>query len=259
MKTSQIIMRLSKLGICGIISLLSYTAMVVFSPLAYPGYDWMSMAVSELSAAGAPSKELAGQLNALFGPCALVSIMAVCMVVADSRSKSFRIGIYLFAVMEWCCNVGYECFPWISDEDALAFQNIMHIAVTVAVVALSIVSLLVIAIGAKKDNRKTIEVWAIISLAAMLGGAIGTQILPQMLFGIAERISTFSVVVFNAVLGIELLRGSFNDNQSEKNNRKKDRKNYPVLNGDRDTATLLVTLPDGSKGWTDGLGNGCIR
>ena len=73
------------------------------------------------------------------------------------------------------------------------------------------------------------------------------------------RISTFSVVVFNAVLGIELLRGSFNDNQSEKNNRKKDRKNYPVLNGDRDTATLLVTLPDGSKGWTDGLGNGCIR
>lgn len=36
-------MKLSKLGICGIISLLSYTAMVVFSPLAYPGYDWMTM------------------------------------------------------------------------------------------------------------------------------------------------------------------------------------------------------------------------
>ncbi len=32
-------MKLSKLGICGIISLLSYMAMVVFSPLAYPGYD----------------------------------------------------------------------------------------------------------------------------------------------------------------------------------------------------------------------------
>ena len=185
--------------------------------------------------------------------------MAVCMVAADSKSKSFRIGIYLFAVMEWCCNVGYECFPWISDENTLVFQNIMHIAVTVAVVVLSIVSLLVIAIGAKKDNRKTIEVWAIISLTAMLGGEIGTHILPQMLFGIAERISTFSVVVFNAVLGIELLRGSLNDNQHEKNNRKKVRENYPVLNGDRDTANVLVTLPDGSKGWTDGLGNGVIR
>ena len=34
---------------------------------------------------------------------------------------------------------------------------------------------------------------------------------------------------------------------------------YPVLNGDEDTANVLVTLPDGSKGWTDGLGNGHIR
>ena len=70
--------RLRKLGILGIISLLSYTAMVVFSPLAYPNYDWLSMAVSDLSAEGAPSAELASQLNALFGPCGLVSIMAVC-------------------------------------------------------------------------------------------------------------------------------------------------------------------------------------
>lgn len=35
--------RLRMLGVLGIISLLSYTAMVVFSPLAYPGYDWLSM------------------------------------------------------------------------------------------------------------------------------------------------------------------------------------------------------------------------
>ena len=64
-------MKLTKLGICGIISLLSYTAMVVFSPLVYPGYDWLSMAVSELSAVGAPSAELAGRLNALYGPCGI--------------------------------------------------------------------------------------------------------------------------------------------------------------------------------------------
>ena len=52
-------MKLSRLGICGVLSLLSYLAMVIFSPLAYPGYDWMRMAVSELSAVGAPSRELA--------------------------------------------------------------------------------------------------------------------------------------------------------------------------------------------------------
>ena len=65
-------MKLRHLGIFGIISLLSYTAMVVFSPLAYPGYDWLGMAVSDLSADGAPSQALAEQLNALFGPCGVV-------------------------------------------------------------------------------------------------------------------------------------------------------------------------------------------
>ena len=85
--------RLRKFGILGVISLLSYTAMVVFSPLAYPGYNWLSMAVSDLSAEGAPSQALANQLNALFGPCGLVSIMAVCLGVAECRSKVLKIRI----------------------------------------------------------------------------------------------------------------------------------------------------------------------
>ena len=42
---------IQKLGLLGVVSLLSYTAAVVFSPLAYLGYDWMAQAVSDLSAA----------------------------------------------------------------------------------------------------------------------------------------------------------------------------------------------------------------
>lgn len=42
--------RLRYFGIYGIISLLSYSAMVIFSPMVYPGYDWLKMAASELSA-----------------------------------------------------------------------------------------------------------------------------------------------------------------------------------------------------------------
>lgn len=37
-------------GLLGIVAFLSYTAAVVFSPMAYPGYDWMAQAVSNLSA-----------------------------------------------------------------------------------------------------------------------------------------------------------------------------------------------------------------
>lgn len=38
------------LGLLGMVSLLSYTAAVIFSPLAYPDYHWLSQAVSDLSA-----------------------------------------------------------------------------------------------------------------------------------------------------------------------------------------------------------------
>ncbi|MGN0801595.1 MAG: DUF998 domain-containing protein [Candidatus Faecivicinus sp.] len=201
--------RLRMLGILGIVSLLSYTAMVVFSPLAYPGYDWLSMAVSDLSAEGAPSRALAGQLNALFGPCAVVSIMAVCVGAAGCKSNVLKLGIYCFAAMEWVCNVGYEIFPWVSGAPSSHPQNVMHLVVTGLVVVLSLASLTLTAIGARKEALRSLSAWAVACLAAMLVGPIGTALLPKAVFGLFERFSTFSAVVFNAVLGVCLMKGRF--------------------------------------------------
>lgn len=200
--------KLRFLGIFGILSLLSYTAMVLFSPLAYPGYDWLSMAVSDLCAKGAPSEALAAQLNALFGPCALVSVMAVCVGIADCKLKTLKPGIYCFAAMEWVCNVGYELFPWVNGASASNPQNILHIVVTALVVILSIASLLMVIVGAKGKRVESLRVWAAICLAAMIIGSLGTALLPKAIFGLFERFSTFSAVVFNAVLGICLMRGT---------------------------------------------------
>lgn len=40
-------------GLLGVVAFISYTAAVVFSPLAYPGYNWMAQAVSNLSGSDA--------------------------------------------------------------------------------------------------------------------------------------------------------------------------------------------------------------
>ena len=204
-------MKLTKLGICGIVSLLSYTAMVVFSPLAYPGYDWLSMAVSDLSAVGAPSAELAGQLNALYGPCGLVSIMAVCVASQNLKTKVLRLGIYFFAAMEWISDVGYKLFPWVADADSSHPQNVMHLIVTALVVIFSLAALILSIIGAKKEGMKSLFIWACVCLTAMLLGPVGTGIMPKAVFGLFERFSTFSAVTFNAVLGTFLLLGKFGE------------------------------------------------
>ena len=66
-----------KLGLLGVVSFLSYTAAVVFAPLTYPGYNWMAQAVSDLSAANAPSLALWNQLSALYNACEVVCATVV--------------------------------------------------------------------------------------------------------------------------------------------------------------------------------------
>lgn len=200
------------LGILGVLSLLSYVVAVIFSPLAYPGYNWMEQAVSDLSANTAPSKELWSQLAILYEKCGIVSITCVCVYVCDNKisSKLFRLGIYLFAGMNWISCIGYSLFPLSDSGKAIdTFQDIMHVyVVTVGVVLLSIVSLvLIILAGIKSKDIRTISIWAGITFIMMLIGAIGTGIVPGKYFGIVERFSVFSVAIFNAILGIYLFLG----------------------------------------------------
>ena len=67
-------------GLLGVVAFLSYTAAVVFSPLAYPDYDWMAQAVSDLSASNAPSLRLWNQLSSLYNVCTLVCAMGMNIV-----------------------------------------------------------------------------------------------------------------------------------------------------------------------------------
>lgn len=197
------------LGLLGVISLLSYTAAVIFSPLAYPDYSWMAQAVSDLSAMNAPSKMLWNQLSSLYGVCGMISIMMVCVFIQGKLNKLLRIGIYMFAVMNWVSCIGYAMFPLSDSGNAGTFQDIMHIyVVTVMVVVLSIVSLVVIMIGGYRDKKyKSLAVWATFILMLMFSGAIGTNIVPREYFGIPERFSVFAATGFNAVLGVYLFCG----------------------------------------------------
>lgn len=200
---------INRLGLLGLVSLLSYTAAVIFTPSAYPGYNWMAQAVSDLSANNAPSKMLWQQLSALYDVCGIVSIMMVCVFIQGKLNKTIRIGIYLFAAMHWIANVGYALFPLSDSGNAGAFQDVMHIyVITVLVVLLSIISLVVIMIGGYRNGQyRTLAVWATIALLLMFAGALGTNIVPKEFFGIPERFSVFAATGFNAVLGIYLYYG----------------------------------------------------
>lgn len=196
---------LNMCGLLGAVSLLSYAAAVVFSPLAYPGYDPLAQAVSDLSAANAPSLALWNRLSSLYNVCEVMCVMMVCVGIAGFGTRLLRAGIYTFAAMEWISAVGYRSFPLSDSGYAGTFQDVMHMVVTSLVVVLSIVSLtLVIIAGARDAGCRSYGICAAVALCMMLVGALGMKLVPAAYFGVVERFSVFAATGFNAALGIHL-------------------------------------------------------
>ena len=200
------------LGLTGVAALVSYAAAVVLAPAAYPGYDWLSQAVSDLSAVGAPSRELWSQLAAPYDACSVVCPTCACIYVSERKAhtRAFRVGIYLFALMSWVSSVGYGMLPLSEAGTGMgAFQDLMHVyVVTTAVVLLSIASLTTLIVaGLRSPAARSVGAWAAVALAMMLIGAVGQGVVPLAFFGVVERFSVFAAVGFDAVLGLQLFGG----------------------------------------------------
>lgn len=206
------------MGLFGIVAFLSYIAAMVFSPSAYPGYDWMSQAVSDLSAVNAPSRERWNLLAALYNAFTLPCLFAACIFIRGRLNKPLRVGIYLFTVMSCISKVGYSMFPLSDSGNAGTFQDVMHVyVVTPPVVMLSIASLITIMVGGyrSKGKYRTIAICATVALGMMFAGPIGMGAFPKAYFGIFERFSVLAATGFTAVVGIELFNGFGEMNEEE--------------------------------------------
>lgn len=105
--------------------------------------------------------------------------------------------------MGFVSSIGYALFSLSSAGYDGSVQSFIHVYVlTVIVVLLSIISLITIAVGSFKSNKKLLGTLAIIALVLMFVGAVGSQNVPKEIFGVFERFSTYSVVIFNGILGI---------------------------------------------------------
>jgi hypothetical membrane protein len=192
------------LSLSGVVAAVFYFLHVYFGMKNYPGYNSLSQAVSDLTATDAPSFVVASRFSSLYSMFAVIGCTFLCLIVTDQSNKPFRLGIYLYTGMNWVSSVGYTLFPLSSKGFQGTFQDIMHFyVVTTTVVLLSIVSLLFIFIGGRHNQAtKVIAILGLIALLSMFMGSIGTGLAPQAYFGLFERFSVFSVVIYTALLGV---------------------------------------------------------
>lgn len=191
------------LCISGIISIIFYILHDIVGGINYPGYNFMSQAVSDLTAIDAPSFVVASGYVTIYKILNCLCSALVCILATKESNKIFRIGIYTFSIMNFISAIGYALFPLSSSGFDGSFQTIMHVyVITTLVVLLSIISLILIAIGSFKSNKKILGTLAIISLVLMFIGAVGSANVSKEIFGIIERFSTYSAVIFTGILGI---------------------------------------------------------
>jgi hypothetical membrane protein len=191
------------LCLSGIVAAIFYLLHDIIGTANYPGYNWQSQAVSDLTATDAPSFVVARGLSTVHGIFSCICGVMLCVLAKKIKKKPLRLGIYLFTIMSFISAIGYSLFPLSGAGYDGSFQSFMHVyIITTLVVLLSIVSLILVAVGAVKEKNKALGILAIVALVMMFVGAVGGQNMPKEIFGIIERFSTYSAVVFMAILGI---------------------------------------------------------
>ena len=190
------------LCLTGILSVVFYLLHDIVGAYNYPGYNWMKQAVSDLTATDAPSFVVASGFVTVYKIFSCLVSALLCILVKNEK-KTLRVGIYLFSIMNFISAIGYALFPLSSAGYDGSIQSFIHVYIlTALVVILSIVSLILISIGSFKSKHRLLGILAIISLILMFVGAVGSGNAPKEVFGVFERFSTYSAVVFTGILGI---------------------------------------------------------
>ena len=191
------------LCLSGVLSIIFYLLHDIVGAMNYPGYNWMSQAVSDLTATDAPSFVIASGFVTVYKILNCLCCALLCILLKNESKKTLRLGVYLFSIMNFISAMGYALFPLSSAGYDGSMQSFIHVyTLTALVVILSIISLVLIAIGSFKSKYKLLGILAIISLVLMFIGVVASQNVDKSIFGIFERFSTYIVVIFTGILGI---------------------------------------------------------
>jgi CubicO group peptidase (beta-lactamase class C family) len=192
----------------GILTALLYGLMNVVTPALYPGYDWTSQTVSELSAIDAPTRSFWGVLGVLYGLLMLAFGWGVWR--SDPNSKALRVaGASLLLA-------AFSGFYWppmhrreVLEAGGASLTDTLHVAWTMGWAVLTVIAMIA---GAMSFGRRFC-IFTAITIVALIGAGFvaGSQSpamdanLPTPGLGIWQRVNITAYLVWLATFSVALL------------------------------------------------------
>jgi hypothetical protein len=194
--------------ICGIAAAALFLAMdLVASFWLYPGYDYASQQVSELSAIGAPSRDFWMAMG--FPYAALMLAFAIGVW----RVASGRLSLRITAVLLGLFTLNSFLWGWVAPMNmrgtTFTATDTLHIAFAVSAVTLMLAFMIAGAVARGRFFRLFTALTILAMLAA--GGIVSTAIPaiaagePTPWMGLVERVSVFAPMVWMAVFAVVLM------------------------------------------------------
>jgi hypothetical protein len=193
--------------VCGVLSSVLYVAIDLVAAIAHPEYHaFRSQMISELMARGAPTERLVDPLFLLYD--GLVMAFAVGVFTSDDRARTKWAGGLLFAYGAVGL-LGPTVFETNMRGSPPASEDLAHIAATVAVVALTLASMV---LGASMLGRRfrlftgaAGTVIVVFGALSSLAAAPLTTNGPTPWVGVTERICIGASLLWIAGLAVALL------------------------------------------------------
>jgi len=191
----------------GILAVIVYLFHVVIGGILWHDYSHLQQPISDLTATGAPNRNLLLGLTTIYSFLALLFAASFTVLESREHHKLVYWGGVSFIILH-IVSISYSFFPQDLPGAEPSLSGMMHLAVTVLIVPFTILTPLLIGFGFRKENEwKTLGNFSVICgiLIIIFGGMSGfffAKGLPY--FGLVERINIGILQIWTFILSYRL-------------------------------------------------------